>query len=120
MVAHYHGQTWNSSEVAGSLGIDDTTARRYLDLLAGAYMVRLLPPWFENVGKRQRKTPKVYLRDTGILHTLLGIDSSRALLTHPKAGASWEGLAIEQVLRTTASRDYFHWGVHEGVELDLL
>lgn len=120
MVAHYHGQTWNSAEVAGSMGINDVTARRYLDLLAGAYLVRLLPPWFQNLGKRQRKAPKVYLRDTGLLHSLLGIQSPTALLSHPKAGPSWEGFVIEQVLRLLRTRDAYYWAVHEGSELDLL
>lgn len=119
MVAHYHGQTWNSAEVAASLGVNDTTARRWLDVLAGAYMVRLLPPWFENLGKRQRKAPKVYLRDSGILHSLLGVRSPRELLTHPKLGASWEGFAIEQILAIVGSRDAYHWAVHQGAELDL-
>jgi predicted AAA+ superfamily ATPase len=120
MVAHYHGQTWNGSEIAGSLGINDTTARRHLDILAGAFMVRVLPPWFEKVAKRQRRAPKVYLRDSGILHSLLGITSPRALLTHPKCGASWEGLAIETVLRFLPTRDAYYWAVHGGPELDLL
>ena len=120
MVAHYHGQTWNSSEVAASLGINDVTARRYLDLLAGAYVVRVLPPWFENLGKRQRKAPKVYLRDTGLLHSLLRIPDLAALLAHPKCGASWEGFVIEQILRLLPTRDAYSWAVHDGSELDLL
>lgn len=120
MVAHYHGQSWNGAEIASSLGVNDTTARRWLDVLVGAYMVRLLPPWFENLGKRQRKAPKVYVRDSGVLHALLGIRTPRALLTHPKVGASWEGFAIEQLLRILPSRDVYHWAVHEGAELDLL
>ncbi len=120
MVAHYHGQIWNSSEVASSLGVDDTTARRHLDLLAGAYMVRLLPPWFENVAKRQRRSPKVYLRDSGLLHALLGIRGDQAVLTHPKCGASWEGFAIEHVLHILPTRDAYYWAVHSGPELDLL
>jgi predicted AAA+ superfamily ATPase len=119
MVAHYHGQVWNGAEVGSSLGISETSTRRYLDLLAGAYMIRLLPPWFENLGKRQRKAPKVYLRDSGLLHHLLGISSPRALLSHPKCGASWEGFAIEQVLRLLPTRDVYYWAVHGGSELDL-
>ena len=83
MVAHHHGQTWNSSEIAGSLGISDVTARRYLDLLSGAYMVRQLPPWFENLGKRQRRAPKAYVRDSGLLHALLGLRDQPALFSHP-------------------------------------
>jgi predicted AAA+ superfamily ATPase len=120
MAAHYHGQTWNSSAVASSLGVNDTTARRYLDVLAGAYMLRLLPPWFENLGKRQRKLPKSYFRDTGLLHSLLGLRTREAVLGHPKAGASWEGFALEQVLRTVPTRDAYYWALHGGAELDLL
>ena len=120
MAAHYHGQTWNSSEVAGALGVNDTTARRYLDILAGAYMLRLLPPWFENLGKRQRKAPKVYFRDSGLLHALLGLGAREAVLSHPKAGASWEGFALEQVLRLVPTRDAYYWAVHGGAELDLM
>ena len=120
MAAHYHGQTWNSTAVAGSLSINDTTARRYLDVLAGAYMLRLLPPWFENLGKRQRKLPKTYFRDSGLLHTLLGLRTREGVLSHPKAGASWEGFALEQVLRAVPTRDAYYWAVHGGAELDLL
>jgi hypothetical protein len=120
MVAHYHGQTWNGAEVAGSLGINDVTARRYLDLLAGSYMVRLLPPWFENVGKRQRRAPRIYLRDTGILHSILGLGDRTSLLGHPKCGASWEGLALEQVLCLLPRAEAYYWAVHSGPELDLL
>jgi predicted AAA+ superfamily ATPase len=120
MAAHYHGQTWNSTEAAASLGINDTTARRYLDLLAGAYMVRLLPPWFENLGKRQRRAPKAYLRDTGLLHHLLGIRDEAALMVHPKRGASWEGFAIGQILRAHPGAEAYYWSVHSGPELDLL
>jgi len=91
MVAHYHGQTWNSSDIARSLGITDKTARHYLDIFATMFQVRLLPPWFENVGKRQVKAPKVYIRDCGMFHALLKLDSFAALENHPKLGASWEG-----------------------------
>lgn len=120
MVAHYHGQTWSSAETAASLAISDTTARRYLDLLAGAYMLRLLPPWFEKLGKRQRRAPKAYLRDTGLLHHLLGIRDADALLVHPRRGASWEGFAIEQILRVHPRAEAYYWSVHSGPELDLL
>ncbi len=120
MVAHYHGQTWNSSEIGASLGVSDHTSRRYLDVLAGAYMVRALPPWHENVGKRQRRAPKVYLRDSGLLHALLGIDAPEDLWAHPKCGASWEGFALENVLRLTSVREAYYWAVHGGPELDLL
>jgi len=120
MVAHYHGQTWNSSEVARSLGISDQTTRRYLDVLTAAYLVRQLPPWFENVAKRQVKAPKVYLRDTGLLHRLLDITGPKAVFSHPKAGASWEGWVIEHILRRCGDRQAFFWATHGGAELDLL
>lgn len=120
MVAHYHAQTWNSAEVGASLAIDEKTARRYLDLLSGAFMVRLLPPWFENLGKRQRKAPKVYFRDSGLLHALLRIDSMSALTRHPRLGASWEGFALEQVAPRFRPQDLYFWSVHSGPELDLL
>lgn len=119
MVAHCHGQPWNSSEVAASLGVTDHTARRYLDILAGAYMVRLLPPWFENIGKRQRKAPKIYVRDTGLLHNLLGVAGEEALLSHPKCGASWEGFALEQVMRLIGAQNAYFWAIHAGPEMDL-
>ena len=120
MAAHYHGQTWNSSEIAGSLAVSDATVRRYLDLLAGAYMVRILPPWFENLAKRQRKAPKIYFTDSGLLHTLLEIREPQRLLTHPKCGASWEGFAMQQVLAFLRGRQVYYWSVHNGPELDLL
>jgi hypothetical protein len=120
MVAHYHGQTWNAAHIAGSLGINDTTARRYLDVFAGAYMIRTLAPWFENVAKRQRRAPKTYVRDSGILHALLGITDREALMRHPKCGASWEGLALEHVLRLVPRAEAYYWAVHNGPELDLL
>ncbi|MBP7828334.1 MAG: ATP-binding protein [Kiritimatiellae bacterium] len=119
MVAHYHGASWNSSEVGGALGVADHTARRYLDILSGAYMVRILPPWFENLGKRQRKAPKVYLRDTGLLHRLLNIGEGAALFSHPKCGASWEGFALEQAARVLGLTEVYFWAVHGGAELDL-
>ena len=120
MVAHYHGQTWNASEIAASLGVSDMTTRRYLDVLTGAYMVRQLPAWFESIKKRQVKAPKVYVRDTGLLHSLLGIDTRRALFSHPKYGASWEGFALEQVLRALPHREAYFWATHHEAELDLL
>ena len=98
MLAHYHGQTWNASEMARSMGLSDKTVRGYLDILSGTYMVRQLQPWFENLGKRQVKAPKVYIRDAGLLHALLGIRTEADLLNHPKCGASWEGYAIEQAI----------------------
>ncbi|NCO53576.1 MAG: ATP-binding protein, partial [Deltaproteobacteria bacterium] len=120
MVAHYHGQIWNAAEFARSLGASEKTARRYLDILAGAYMVRILPPWFENLGKRQVKAPKIYIRDTGILHSLLQIQSLMDLRGHPKLGASWEGFALEQVIAAFETRDVYYWATHAGAELDLL
>jgi predicted AAA+ superfamily ATPase len=95
MLAHYHGQTWNASELSRSMGLSDKTVRSYLDILSGAFMVRQLQPWFENMGKRQVRTPKIYLRDSGLLHSLLNIPNMHSLLGHPKVGASWEGYAID-------------------------
>lgn len=120
MIAHYHGQTWNAAEFARSLGTSEGTARNYLDILAGAFMVRLLPPWFENIRKRQVKSPKTYVRDTGILHTLLGLADENAVAGHPKVGASFEGFAIEQLLAAFDAQDTYFWGTHGGAELDLL
>ncbi len=120
MIAHYHGQTWNGSELGRALGATDKTVRNYVDLLTGTYMVRQLPPWFENIAKRQVKAPKIYLRDSGILHQLLHLPSETALLSYPKYGASWEGFAIEQILRRTGERDAYFWSTHNGAELDLL
>lgn len=120
MIAHYHGQVWNGAEFARSLGASEPTARRYLDILAGAYMVRVLPPWHENLKKRQLKSPKIYVRDAGILHALLGLEDRDALLGHPKLGASWEGFALEQVVAGLRTRDAYYWATHAGAELDLL
>jgi uncharacterized protein len=120
MVAHYHGQVWNAAEFARSLGASENTARRYLDILSGAYMVRILPPWFENLKKRQVKAPKLYIRDSGILHALLQLDSLQEVFGHPKLGASWEGFALEHVLSTINTRDAYYWATHGGAELDLL
>ena len=120
MVAHYHGQTWNAAEFARALGSSEGTARRYLDILAGAFMVRVLPPWFENLRKRQVKAPKVYVRDTGLLHTLLGIPGEDQLLGHPKVGASFEGFVVEQLVGALETRDAYYWATHAGAELDLL
>lgn len=119
MLSHYHGQTWNGSELARALGTNEKTARRYLDILSGTYLVRVLPPWFENIGKRQRKAPKVYIRDTGLLHTLLGIGTMAQLRSHPKYGASWEGFALEQVLMNCGQYPAYFWGTQRGAELDL-
>ena len=122
MLAHYHGQIWNSSEFARSFGISDVTVRRYLDLLSSLFLLRQLPPWYENLGKRLVKSPKIYVADTGLLHQLLGIGSREALLRHPKLGASWEGFALASVeTRIGASRDEcFFYATHGGAELDLL
>jgi len=120
MLAHSHGQTWNASNLGRALSLSDKTVRRYLDLLTGTFMVRQLQPWFHNISKRQVKAPKVYLRDTGLLHTLLGIPHDAALLSHPRVGASWEGFVIEQLLRVLRPADAWFWAAHRGGELDLL
>ena len=120
MVAHFHGQIWNAAELARSMGATEPTARRYLDTLTSMYLVRQLQPWFENLGKRQVKAPKVYVRDSGLLHTLLGLDSFHALEGHPKLGASWEGFALEQVMHTAGSHGTYFWATYSGAELDLL
>jgi uncharacterized protein len=119
MISHYHGQVWNASEVANSLGVAPNTARSYLDALEQTYMVRRLEPWFENVGKRLVKSPKIYFRDCGIFHALQGIDSPSALSTHPKLGASWEGFVLEEIWRNWNLHDGWFYGVHSGSELDL-
>ena len=120
MLAHYHGQTWNAAELGRSLGADEKTARRYLDILAGAFVVRVLPPWFENLKKRQVKSPKVYVRDSGLLHILHDIRTEDDLTGHPKLGASWEGFVVEQLLSHIPSRQAYYWATHAGAELDLL
>lgn len=122
MLAHYHGQTWNGSELGRALGVSDKTVARWLDILEGTYMAFRLPPWHANLGKREVKAPKVYIADSGILHTLLGTGDREALLAHPKCGASWEGFMIREVLRRTGARrdEAFFWGLHTGAELDLL
>jgi hypothetical protein len=120
MVAHYHGQIWNAAELASALAVNESTVRRYLDLLTGVFMVRQLRPWFENLGKRQVKAPKVYVRDTGLLHVLLGINHRRDLERHPKVGASWEGYAIEEVLKTLRPDEAYYWATHNRAEIDLV
>jgi predicted AAA+ superfamily ATPase len=120
MLAHYHGQIWNASELARSLGVSQPTVRRYLDTLEGVFMVRQLQPWHANLKKRQVKSPKVFFRDTGLLHQLLGIQSERDLLTHPKLGASWEGYVIEEMLKAVRPDEAYFWATHGGAELDLL
>ncbi len=120
MLAHYHGQTWNSAEPARALGVSQPTTRRHLDLLSDALMVRQLQPFHANVGKRQVKAPKIYIRDSGLLHQLLGIDTMKALVTHPKVGASWEGFVVEQVLTTVDHDEAYFWATHQGAEIDLV
>jgi uncharacterized protein len=119
MVAHYHGQTWNGAELARALAISEPTVRRYLDALTDALVVRQLAPWFANISKRQVRSPKVYLRDTGLLHRLLGIDDHVALSRHPKVGASWEGFVVEQLIGFHQARDPAFWATQAGAELDL-
>lgn len=122
MLAHWHGQTWNSSEFARSFGVADTTVRGYLDLLTATFLVRQLRPWHENLAKRQVKSPKVYLADSGLLHAVLGIRDLRELQRHPKVGASWEGFLLEQVIAQLGARaeECYFWGTYSGAELDLL
>lgn len=120
MLAHYHGQIWNAAEPARSLGISEGTVRRYLDILTGTYLVRQLQPWHENIGKRQVKAPKLYWRDTGLLHQLLGIADREALLGHPRCGASWEGHVLEQIIRRMNADEPYFWATHNGAELDAL
>ena len=122
MLGHYHGQTWNGSEIARSFGVSHTTSRRYLDLLVDTFMVRILPPWSENVGKRIVKSPKLYFRDVGLLHHLLNIERADDLVRHPKVGASFEGFAVDAVIRRLGAdrRECYFWATHQGAELDLL
>ena len=120
MLAHYHGQIWNAADPARALGVSESTTRRYLDLLSDAFMVRQLQPWHANLKKRQVKAPKIYVRDSGLLHHLLGIGSAKELLHHPKLGASWEGFVIEQVLAHEPHDEAFFWATHQGAEIDLL
>jgi predicted AAA+ superfamily ATPase len=120
MLTHHHGQIWNASQIASSFGIAHTTARRYLDILCGAFVVRQLPPWSENIGKRTVKSPKVYIRDSGLFHTLANIPSLESLMADPRLGASWEGFVIEQILVLTGDRNAYFWATHGGAELDLM
>lgn len=120
MLAHYSGGIWNASEIGRSLGEAHTTVRRHLDALSDALVVRVLEPWFENLGKRLVKSPKVYVRDTGLLHGLLGIGSRTELERHPKVGGSWEGFVIEQLLAQLAQPKAYYWRTQAGAELDLL
>lgn len=120
MLSHYHGQIWNAAEVAAAMGVTARTVNRYLDALEQTFMVRRLTPWFENVGKRIVKSPKIYLRDTGILHCLQRIPDMHGLLLHPRSGASWEGFVIEELLGRLRGAEPYFYNVHSGSELDLL
>lgn len=120
MLAHYHGQIWSAAPVAQSMGVSEPTIRRYLDTLTQTLMIRQLQPWHENLGKRQVKAPKIYFRDTGLLHALIGVQDVPGLVTHPQSGASWEGFALEQVLRIAQPDQAYFWATHQGAELDLL
>ncbi len=120
MLSHYNGQNWNASQLGRSMGLTDKTVRSYLDILTGTYMVRQLQPWIANLGKRQVKSPKVYFRDSGLLHSLLEITDNHNLLGHPMVGASWEGFVIEQVLQFVRPNHAYFWATHNGAEVDLL
>ena len=120
MLAHYHGQVWNAAEFARALGSSEGTARRYLDILTGAFMVRALPPWFANIRKRQVRSPRIYVRDTGLLHALLTLETHDQVAGHPKVGASFEGFAVEQVAGAFETGGAYFWATHGGAELDLL
>ncbi|MCY4212671.1 MAG: ATP-binding protein [Gammaproteobacteria bacterium] len=120
MLAHYHGQTWNAAEPARTLGVKPATVRRYLDILTDAMMVRQLQPWFANLRKRQVKAPKIYMRDSGLLHQLLGMGTERDLMTHPRVGASWEGFVLEQLLALEPHDEACFWATHQGAEIDLI
>ena len=120
MLAHYHSQTWNAREPARAMGVNESTTRRYLDILSDALVVRQLQPWYANLAKRQVKSPKIYIRDSGLLHLLLGINTPKQLFEHPKVGASWEGFVIEQVLSAEAHDEAYFWATHQGAEIDLI
>ena len=122
MLAHWHGQLWNGAEFGRAFGVSHTTVRRYLDLLTSVFVVRQLQPWFENIRKRQVRSPKVYIADSGILHALLGLATRTDIVSHPKVGASWEGFVVQQVIDVMAAapEQCFHWSTHSGAELDLL
>lgn len=120
MLAHYNGQVWNGAEPARSLGISESTVRRYLDILSEMYMIRLVQPWFANISKRQTKSPKIYFRDTGLLHAISGITTSDDLLTNPQSGASWEGFVVNAVIEKSNPDDYWFWRTHNGAEVDLI
>jgi len=120
VLAHYHGQIWNAAETARTLNIGETTARRYMDVLQDLFMIRQLQPWYANLSKRQVKSPKLYFRDTGLLHYLLGIKSEGELVLHPRMGASWEGYVIEEIIKSARPDEVYFWSTYSGAELDLL
>lgn len=120
MLAHLHGQTWNAADPARAMGVNESTVRRYLDWLTQLHLVRQLQPWHENIGKRQVKSPKVYIRDSGLLHQALGLADPASVLLHPRCGASWEGFVIEQILTMARPDQAWFWATHAGAELDLL
>lgn len=120
MLAHYHGQTWNAAQVAQSIGVSQSSVRRYLDVLSDLYMIRQLPAWHANIKKRQVRAPKIFFYDSGLLHQLLGIRTETDLLSHPKCGASWEGYVIEAVLKSVVPDEAYFWGTHQGAEIDLV
>ena len=120
MAAHFHGQIWNNAQIAGSMNIGEKPVRRYLDVLTDLFMMRQLQPWHANLKKRQVKSPKVYFRDTGLLHYLLGVRTEKDLWTHPKCGASWEGYVIEESLKAVEPEEAFFWATHQGAEIDLV
>ena len=120
MLAHFHGQVWNAAELARSMDVGPAAVNRYRDLLSGTFMVRVLPPWFESLGKRLVKSPKIYLRDSGVLHYLLGLEDPAELPMHPRYGASWEGFALEQTLIAHGAQEAYFYATQRGAELDLL
>ena len=120
MLAHSHGQIWNAAPFATSLGVTEPTVRRYLDILTGVFMVRQIQPWYANIKKRQVKAPKIYIRDTGVLNSLLGLKTEAEVLRHPVCGASWEGYVIEEVIRSVDPDDVYFWATHQGAEIDLV
>ncbi len=120
ILAHFHAQIWNAAQPARTLGVSEPTVRRYLDFLTGLQLVRQLPPWHENLNKRQVKTPKIYIRDSGLLHYLWGVSSPEQVWMHPQSGLSWEGFALEQVLQVAQPDESYFWATHAGAELDLL
>ena len=120
MLAHYHGQTWNASAISRSMGVSDKTVRSYLDILTQTYMIRQLQPFYENIGKRQVKAPKIYFRDSGLLHSLLSLTEASAIMGHPKVGASWEGFALEQSLIALRQPEAYFWSAYSGGEIDLI